>query len=124
MELVQNIVFLKIADEALTAESLGIVHGCLDEPGATAIHLDLGGVQLPTADGLGALAVLNRELRARGGALVLNNVASAVYEVFCLTHLIDVLQVRTISPPHRKKNQRAGGALGSIRERQASPTEG
>ncbi|HZV07619.1 MAG TPA: STAS domain-containing protein [Gemmataceae bacterium] len=124
MQRVQNITLLQLSDEVLTAQSLGIVHRRLEEPGAPVIHLDLGGVRCPTADGLGALAVLNKELRARGGALVLNNVATAVYEVFCLTHLIDVLEVRTISPSCRQKNQRAGGAPGSIRERQASSTEG
>ena len=124
MHLTQNVTLLRLSEALLTADSLRIVHRCLDEPGAPFLHLDLDGVQVPTADGLGALAVLNKELRARGGALVLNNVAAAVYEVFCLTHLVDVLEVRTISPSCRQKNQRADTAPGSIRERQASPTEG
>jgi anti-anti-sigma factor len=87
---------LRLADEMLTSESLRIVHQCLDGPGAPVIHLDLGDVRLPTADGLGALVALNKALRARGGGLVLFNVNAAVYEVLMVTRLADVLDVWTI----------------------------
>jgi anti-anti-sigma factor len=91
-----TVTVLRLADEMLTSETLRIVHQCLDEPGAPVIHLDLGDTRLPTADGLGALVALNKELRARGGELVLFNVNAAVYEVFIVTHLADVLDVWTI----------------------------
>jgi anti-anti-sigma factor len=92
-----TVTVLRLADEILTSESLQFVYQCLDEPGAPIIHLDLGDVRLPTADGLGALVALNKELRERGGALVLFNVNAAIYEVFLLTHLVDVLEVSTTS---------------------------
>jgi hypothetical protein len=36
---------------------------------------------------------LNKKVRACGGALVLLNVTAAAYEVFLLTHLVEVLAI-------------------------------
>jgi hypothetical protein len=79
---------------ALTADSLHIIRQYLEESATPLVHLDLGGIRLPTAEGLGALVVLNRELRARGGALVLFNPTAESYEVLALTRLVEVLDVR------------------------------
>ena len=95
MPLTQTVTVLRLSEEVLTADSLQTVERSLQEEDAPVIHLDLGDVRLPTAEGLGALVVLNKELRARGGALVLLNVTAAVFEVFLLTHLVELL---TISP--------------------------
>jgi anti-anti-sigma regulatory factor len=99
MQHAQTVTVLRLSDEVLTEESLRFVHRYLEKPSPPVIHLDLGGVQLPTADGLGALVVLNKELRARGSALLLFNVALAAYEVFVLTKLVEVL---AISPSWRQ----------------------
>jgi anti-anti-sigma factor len=96
MQLTQTVTVLRLSEEVLTADSLQTIQRSLEEEDAPVIHLDLGDVRLPTAEGLGALVVLNKELRARGGALVLFNVTAAVYEVFLLTHLVELLG---ISPP-------------------------
>jgi anti-anti-sigma regulatory factor len=93
MQLAQALSVFRLSDEMLTADSLQIVHHCLEEPDARLVHLDLGDVQLPTAGGLGALLALNTRLRARGGGLVLLNVTAAAYEVFLLTHLVEVLSI-------------------------------
>jgi anti-anti-sigma factor len=98
MKLSQTVTVLRLADEVLTADSLRFVHKCLEQPDAPVVHLDLSDVQLPTAGGLGVLVALNKKLRARGGALVLLNVPAAAYEVFLLTHLVEVL---AISPSWR-----------------------
>jgi hypothetical protein len=90
----QSVTEVRLAEERLTEASLRIVRRYLEEPGTPVIHLDLGGLRLPTAEGLGALVVLNRDLRARGGALVLFNVPAAAYEVFSLVKLVEVLDVR------------------------------
>jgi hypothetical protein len=90
----EEVSVVRLPDGALTEEGLQIVRRCLEESGTPIVHLDLGGIRLPTAEGLGALVVLNRELRARGGALVLFNLTAATYEVFTLTHLVEVLDVR------------------------------
>jgi anti-anti-sigma factor len=54
----------------------------------------LSGVRLPTADGLGALVGLHKQMRNRGGRLVLLNVQPRAYEVFTLTRLTEVMDVR------------------------------
>jgi anti-anti-sigma regulatory factor len=98
MQLAQTVTVFRLSEEVLTADSLRIVHHCLEEPHAPVVHLDLGDIQLPTAGGLGALVALNKTLRARGGALVLLNVTASAYEVLVLTHLVEVL---AISPSWR-----------------------
>jgi anti-anti-sigma factor len=65
-----------------------------EKPGRHRLHLDLGGVRIPTASGLGALVALHEKLRRRGGRLVLSNVQPWAYEVFSLTRLTEVLDVR------------------------------
>jgi anti-anti-sigma factor len=93
MPLTQTVNVLRLSKEVLTADSLQTVGRSIEEENAPVIHLDLGDVRLPTAEGLGALVVLNKELRACGGALVLLNVTAAVYEVFLLTHLVELLAI-------------------------------
>jgi len=78
----------------LTAESLRAAERLLSEAGRHRLHLDLGGVRIPTASGLGALLGLSQALRARGGHLALVNVRPWTYEVFTLTRLTEVLDVR------------------------------
>jgi ABC-type transporter Mla MlaB component len=90
----QTVTQLRLPEEVLTEESLRIVRQYLEETRAHVVHLDLSGLQRPTAEGLGALVVLNKELRARGGALALLNVPAAAYEVFNLANLVGLLDVR------------------------------
>lgn len=85
---------LRLAGEVLNEETLCAALRGLGEAGARTVYLDLGGVCLPTAEGLGLLVTLSKELRARGGGLVLVNVPAETYEVFEVTHLVDVLDVR------------------------------
>jgi anti-anti-sigma factor len=80
----------------LTEETLHDVRRRLNEAGPDRLHLDLGGVRMPTADGLGALVTLHQELRLRGGHLVLLNVQPWAYEVFAVTRLTEVLDTRPL----------------------------
>jgi anti-anti-sigma regulatory factor len=93
MQLTQTVTVLRLSEEVLTADSLQTVERSLEEEDVPVIHLDLGDVRLPTAEGLGALVVLNKDLRARGGALSLINVPTAVYEVIRLANLVGILAV-------------------------------
>ncbi len=86
---------ITLPHEMLTERSLETAWRCLEEPGTSVVQLDLSSIRFPTAEGLGALVVLNRELRARGGALLLVNVSSAIHEVLAVTHLVEVLDIRT-----------------------------
>lgn len=90
-----EVTILRPTHEVLNERSLQNIWLFLEESGTTVLHLDLGGVRFPTAEGLGALVVLNKELRARGGGLLLINVPSAIHEVLTITHLVEVLEVRT-----------------------------
>lgn len=91
----EEITLLRLPHELLTEQSLETAWQCLEEPGTSVVHLDLSGIRFPTAGGLGALVVLNRELRVRGGGLLLVNVPTAIYEVLTVTQLVEVLDIRT-----------------------------
>ncbi len=62
--------------------------------GGGQLEVDLGEVRGLCSSGLGKLVALDRRLRAAGGRLTFLGVTSPVYEVFELTHLTDVLDVR------------------------------
>ena len=90
---VKEVTVLTLA-EVLNEESLRGALRVLNEPGPQVVYLDLGAVCRPTAEGLGVLVTLNKELRARGGRLVLFNVPADTFEVFQKTRLVEVLDVR------------------------------
>jgi anti-anti-sigma factor len=90
----ENVTVVRITSEILNAENLQAAVERLGERGPGTVHLDLSSVQLPTAEGLGALIALGKQLRARGGALVLVNVPADVCEVLALTRLDEVLELR------------------------------
>ena len=58
------------------------------------LRLDLGGVTRLSSTGLGKLLVLLKRVRAAGGQLAVDNAEPAVYEVFQVTRLVPVLDVR------------------------------
>jgi anti-anti-sigma factor len=62
--------------------------------GVQDLRLDLGPVEYLTSDGLGLFLALNERVRAGGGRLSLHNVGDLVYEVFAVTRLTTVLDVR------------------------------
>jgi anti-anti-sigma factor len=85
----------RVADEVLRESSVDhrLVRRAIDA-GAYAVHLDLGAVHMPTAGGLGQLVALHCELRAAGVTLVLCNVNRPAYEVFEVTGLARLLDLR------------------------------
>ena len=90
---------LRIETPALRDPTMHLCH----EAGKHQLYLDLGAVAFVTAGGLGKLVTLHKELRAVGGELILCNVSPGVHEVFALTRLTEVLDVRpsweTVLPP-------------------------
>jgi anti-anti-sigma regulatory factor len=82
--------------DVLNEESLQAAVRILDDASALAVHLDMGAVRLPTAEGVGLLVTLNKELRARGGRLALINVQPDPYGAFEVMGLIEVLDVRAV----------------------------
>jgi anti-anti-sigma factor len=69
-------------------------HTVRDAGRSVRLRLDLADVRVATAGGLGQLVRLHKALRSRGGKLTLRNAADSVYEVFRLTRLTEVLDVR------------------------------
>jgi len=58
------------------------------------LRLDFGAVRFLTSTALGKLVTLHRRVRAAGGRLVLVNLTDLVYEVFEVSRLTEVLDVR------------------------------
>jgi anti-anti-sigma factor len=58
------------------------------------VKLDFRQIEFPTASGLGGLIALHKELRAACVRLALYNVGESAYEVFEVTGLTGVLDVR------------------------------
>jgi anti-sigma B factor antagonist len=58
------------------------------------LHLDLDSVKYLGSMGLAKLVALHKKVRARDGRLVLVNVDPSVLEVFQITHLHKVLDLR------------------------------
>jgi anti-anti-sigma factor len=85
---------LRLTDCVLTHQSIRDVIKLPDEREQHQLLLDLSGVRMPTAGGLGALVSLHKEVRDSGGRLVLLNVQPWAYEVFTVTRLTEVMDVR------------------------------
>lgn len=85
---------LRLTDCVLTQQSVRDVIKLPDEREQHQLLLDLSGVCLPTASGLGALVSLHKQVRDNGGRIVLLNVQPWAYEVFAVTRLTDVMDVR------------------------------
>jgi anti-anti-sigma factor len=58
------------------------------------LRLDLGGVRYLGSTALGKLLVLPKRVRAAGGQLALDNAGPQAFEVFHVTRLDEVLDVR------------------------------
>ncbi len=58
------------------------------------LHLDLGKLEFMTSTGLGLFLSLHQEVREAGGRLRLLNVRESVYELFTLTRLDGIVDVR------------------------------
>jgi len=78
-------------DGVPTDESL-LAH--IEEVQQTQLSLDFGQVRFVSSLGLAMLLQLNKRLTARGRRLALVNLQPHVYEVFSVTHLNTVLDVR------------------------------
>jgi anti-anti-sigma factor len=85
---------LRLSADVLTGERVREAVRLPAEAAGARLHLDLSGVRIPSAGGLGGLVRLHTALRARGGRLVLLNVRPWAYEVFAVTRLTEVLDVR------------------------------
>ena len=65
-----------------------------EAPGVHDVCLDFGNVEFLTSTLLGKVVGLNHKLRAAGGRLSLRNLSPQLYELFAVTHLNELLDVR------------------------------
>jgi anti-anti-sigma factor len=97
-EAVSHATLEKITDKALDGEKVQAIAGRwrrpASEPGRHRLWLDFGNVEFLTASALGQMVVLHKEAEALGGRLTLYNVGTMVYEVFAVTRLTTLLDVR------------------------------
>ena len=78
-----------------TSQSLsGRLLRLVDQSEENEMHLDLGQVGFITSTGLGLFIALHKKLRDQNRHLALFNVDADVYEVFEVTHLHKLLDVR------------------------------
>jgi anti-anti-sigma factor len=66
----------------------------LDDGGGHRLCLDFSAVEYISSLGLAKVVALHKRLRAAGGHLTLRNLDPLVYEVFEITHLTKLLDVR------------------------------
>jgi len=92
VEHVDGLVVVRIGPKALSDSNILAVAAQLarlvDEEGQHNLHLDLGSM------GLAKFLALHKKVRALGGHRALVNVDALVYEVFQLTRLNTVLDIR------------------------------
>ena len=79
-----------LTSHAISGQLLRLVEH-LDKP---EMHLDLGNVEFIASTGLGLFVALHKKLRGVGRHLILFDVNTSLYEVFEVTHLHKVLDVR------------------------------
>jgi anti-sigma B factor antagonist len=83
-----------------TAEAVGgLLLRLADMAGRRRLTVDLGELPYLTSMWLAQLVALHREVQGRGGHLALVNVPPAVYEVFKITRLNTILDVRPQGAP-------------------------
>jgi anti-anti-sigma factor len=85
---------VRLHADVLTGDSVREATRLVDALAGSRLNLDLSTVRIPTAGGLGGLLRLHNAVRARGGRLVLLNVQPWAFEVFAVTRLTEVLDVR------------------------------
>jgi anti-anti-sigma factor len=79
----------------MTAEAAGEqLLRLADEHGRDRLCLDLGELPYLSSMWLGKLVALHKQVRSRGGHLTLVNVPAPVYEVFSVTQLHRLLDIR------------------------------
>jgi anti-anti-sigma factor len=69
-----------------------------DEPSPSDVLLDFGNVEYLTSTTLSTLVRLHQKLRATGRHLTVSNLCPEVHEVFAVTRLVQILDLRLAEP--------------------------
>jgi anti-anti-sigma factor len=118
-------IVVTLAGPRLAQENAPLVAGLLFRLAEEAVRprllLDCRNVLSVTAAGLGRLVALHKGVRSLGGQLALCNVAPHIAEVFEVTHLTRVLEVRRASAGVVGKDGAGHEALKSVSGREGYP---
>ena len=116
---------------SLDEETLDHVHDELfalaDEPSESDVFLDLGNVNYLTSTTLGALVSLHKKLLARGRHLTLGNLSPQVHEVFTVTRLDKLLDLRLAGQefaPAARRSRPADRGLRDLGSASGTPRSG
>jgi anti-anti-sigma factor len=98
IETLGDVCVVKVREEVLSTRTIEAAcdefRRLVRETDRRELRLDFLGVRYLSAGALGKLVALQKEIRAAGGRLSLANVGGLVYEVFQVTRLTGVLDVR------------------------------
>lgn len=98
---VENITILRVAAADVREESIHATGQELfriaDSLGHSRLMIDMADVDFLTSTALGKLVTLNTRMRATGNDLILANVQDDVYEIFEVTRLTKLLDIRRAS---------------------------
>jgi anti-sigma B factor antagonist len=93
-----HIVVRLVGCKSLHEDNVHIVDGevasLVEEREGQHLVLDLAAVEYLTSSALGKLVALHRRLRQQGGRLTVTNARDAVWEVFAVTRLNQVLEIQ------------------------------
>jgi anti-sigma B factor antagonist len=70
------------------------LYGLIESDGRTKLILNLSSVEFISSAGLGKLVVLQKKMNARGGTLRFCCIRPEVYEVFAVTQLVRLFDIR------------------------------
>jgi anti-anti-sigma factor len=98
VKLVNDVAVVKFGTRSLEEANIHVNESQLwrlvDEFGHGKLHLDFSDIQALTSTGLGKLVSLDKKVRNKGGSLSLHNVNPLVYELFEITRLNTLLDIR------------------------------
>jgi anti-sigma B factor antagonist len=94
----QDVAVLRVNEKKLDEPNVHVLGEqflhLLDELEQPRLELDLGGVEYVSSVALGKIVSLDKRVWAKGKHLTLTHLDSFVYELFEITHLTSVLDVR------------------------------
>jgi anti-anti-sigma factor len=98
VKLVNDVAVVKFGTRSLEETTIHTIESQLctlvDEFGHGKLHFDFSDIHALTSTGLGKLVTLHKKVRNKGGSLSLHNVNPLVYELFEVTRLNTLLDIR------------------------------
>jgi anti-sigma B factor antagonist len=103
MDDVTRVTFVQKSLDDANVHTIGEhLYGLIDQQGRRKLQLDFSRVEVVTSAGLGKLVALHKKMQTVGGHVSLHNLRERTYEVFEVTRLNTLLDIR--------RNQRGAGA--------------